>query len=291
MEDKSKRRQSFMPQTVKMIFRLLKQSAEMDLLWFLRDTRYCLLQIFADSVTALASVSAVLLLGWRFGGIGGMTLKQILFLCGYAVTVDGIMTALFGGNNVAYISRVIGRGQLDHMLIQPVPLWMQLLTEGFDPFSGSSRLICGLAILSVSIAQNGICVTPLWIAGLVFSLICSVAVILAVVYIVSFSAFFAPVAAEEISAVVMELFGDIKFYPLGGLSARAAAAFCTVVPVGLAAWFPSCALLGRAPDGLPAGLTFFAAAILTAAAALLFRKGIQYYEKSGCIRYTGFGHR
>jgi len=278
-------------QSIKMIFKLLGRSAKMDLLWLLRDTRYCLLQIFSDSVAALASVSAVLLLSARFGGIGGMTSREILFMCGYAVLIDGVLLALFGGSNAVHISRIIGRGQLDHMLIQPVPLWMQLLTEGFVPFSGSSKLICGVVLLTVSISQLGLAVTPLWLAMLVFSQLCSLATVVSSVYIVSCTAFFAPVAAEEISMVVMELFGDIKLYPLGGLSARAMATFCTIVPVGLAAWFPSSVLLDKTPAGLPYTLTFIIAAILTAIAAYLFKRGIHHYEKSGCIRYTGFGHR
>lgn len=278
-------------QSIKMIFKLFGRSAKMDLLWLLRDTRYCLLQIFADSVAALASVSAVLLLSVRFGGIGGMTSREILFMCGYAVLIDGVLLALFGGSNTVHISRVIGRGQLDHMLIQPLPLWMQLLTQGFVPFSGSSKLICGAALLAISVSQLGLAVTPLWLIMLVFSQLCSLAIIVSSVYIVSCTAFFAPVAAEEISMVVMELFSDIKLYPLGGLSARTAAAFCTIVPVGLAAWFPSSVLLNKTPAGLPFTLTFIVAAIFTAIAAFLFRKGIYHYEKSGCIRYTGFGHR
>lgn len=280
-----------MIQTIKMVFKLWGRSAKMDLLWLLRDTRYCLIQVFSDTVAALASVSAVLLLSARFNGIGRMTSDEVLFMCGYAVLADGILMALFGGSNAIYISRVIGRGQIDHMLIQPVPFWMQLLTQGFNPFSGSSKLICGLILTAAAVQRTGISVTPLWLTEMLFSLICSLAVVISAVYIVSCSAFFAPVAAEEISGVVMELFGDIKFYPLGGLSARSALAFCTVVPVGLAAWFPSSVLLGKAPAGLPITLTFIVAAILSFTAACLFRKGITHYEKSGCIRYTGFGHR
>lgn len=277
--------------TLKTTIRLLGQSAKMDLLWLLRDTRYWLLQAFADSVAALASVSAVLLLSARFGGIGGMTSAEILFLCGYAVTVDGILMAQFGGSNAVHISRIIGRGQLDHMLIQPVPLWVQLLTEGFDPFSGSSKLICGLTVLFTATARIGLRVTPLWAAELIFSLIASLAIVLSVVYIISCSAFFAPVAAEEISMMVLELFGDTKLYPLGGLPKRAAAVFCTIIPLGLSAWFPVCVLLGKAPAGFPPYLTFLVASVSTSVAIQLFRKGIYHYEKSGCIRYTGFGHR
>lgn len=280
-----------MIESIKMIFRQWRQYAKMDLLWFLRDTRYCLLYIITDTVGSLASVSAILLLCQRFGRIGGMSFDEMLFLCAYAVMVDGIIMLFFGGSNTAYISRIIGRGQLDHMLIQPVPLWVQMLTGGFIPFSGSSQLICGIVLTAVALGRLHLAVTPLWVLELLFSLICSVAVILAVVFVVSCCAFYAPVAAEEIAMIVHELFNDTKSYPLSGLSARGAAAFCSVLPVGLAAWFPSGVLLGKAPSALPGALTFFVAATWCTAAVVLFRKGMLHYEKYGSNRYSGFGHR
>ena len=48
---------------------------------------------------------------------------------------------MFFGYNVLTISRRLGRGQLDHTLVQPQPIWLSLLTEGFMPFSGSPVLL------------------------------------------------------------------------------------------------------------------------------------------------------
>lgn len=280
-----------MLQSIKMIFRLWGQYAKMDLLWFLRDTRYCLLWIIADTVAAAASVSAVGLIASRFGGVGSMSSHQIFFLCGYAVLTDGIFSLFFGGNNTGYISRIIGRGQLDHMVIQPVPLWAQLLTGGFQPVSGSSKVFCGAALTAVSAAHLHLAVTPAWLAALIFQLLCSTMVVMAVDYIISCCAFFAPVAAEEISGTVFELFSQTKYYPLGGLSSTGALLFCTALPVGLAAWFPASVLLGKAPLGLPAAVGFIVSAAFCLIAVVLFRKGLSHYAKNGSVRYSGFGFR
>ncbi len=279
-----------MPKTIQMIFRLWKQQAKMDLLWMLRDLRYFLIQVFSDTVGALASVSAVLLLSRRFGGLGGFTFDEMLFLCGYALLTDGILLLFFGGSNVAYISRIIGRGQLDHMLIQPVPLWVQMITGGFIPFSGSSKFIYGAVMTAAAVSRLALPVTPLWLLALIGSLLLSTAVILSVVFVFSCGAFYAPVAAEEIAMKIHELFAETKNYPLAGFSARGALAFCTVVPVGLAAWAPSGFLL-ESPVGVSSAIAFAAALIWFAAAALIFRKGLHHYEKYGSNRYTGFGHR
>lgn len=39
------------------------------------------------------------------------------------------------------------------MLMQPLPLPVQLMTEGFIPFSGSSNLVSGAALLCIAVAK------------------------------------------------------------------------------------------------------------------------------------------
>src|SRR5687767_725539 len=82
------------------------------------------------------------------------------------------ITALFN-SNVAFISRRIGRGQLDHILIQPQPLWMALLTEGFAPVTGAGMLVSGVGLLVWSLPAAGVAVSPAWLALLMTNLIAS----------------------------------------------------------------------------------------------------------------------
>ncbi len=283
-------------QNLKTLFRLLGVYTKMDLMWFLRDTRYCLLQIAADTISAAAAVSGVFLLSVQFGGIGGMNKNEILFMLSYATMVDGVFMIFFAGSNTGSISRVIGRGQLDHAVIQPVPIWIQLITGGFSPVSGSSMLICGIALSIYSIYNLHLSVSTMWIAAYLFSVICSTVIIVSVTYIISCLAFYAPAAAEEISEVARDLFTSLKSYPLGGTSWLWQTVFCTIIPVGLAAWFPSSVLLSQMPNGVFGGVRFPAltaavAAALLIAATLLFKKGMNYYAKNGSPRYSGFGHR
>lgn len=276
--------------TVRRLARLWLMYARMDAGWFLRDTKYCVFNILADVISNLAAISGVFLLSERFGGIGGMRRDQVLFMLGYSSLLDGIFLLFFSMCNVGHISRRIGRGQLDHMLIQPLPIWMQLATEGFIPVSGSSMLFCGAGLTLYAVARLHLAVTPLWALWLLVYLLCSVAVLLAVSYIAASAAFWAPVAAEEISTTAVSLF-DVRSYPLGGLPKAAQWALCTVLPVGLAAWFPANALMGLPPAGLPAALLVFAALSLSGLAASLFRKGMNHYAKIGSNRYLDRGHR
>jgi len=255
-----------------------------------------LLQIAAETISAAAAVSGVFLLSVQFGGIGGMNQNEILFMLSYATMVDGVFMIFFAGSNTGSISRVIGRGQLDHAVIQPIPLWMQLVTAGFSPVSSNSMLICGTALSIYSIQRLQLSVSALWIVEYLCSVICSTVIIVSVTYIVSCLAFYAPTAAEEISEITRDLFTSLKSYPLGGIPWLWQTVFCTLLPVGLAAWFPSSILLSKMPSGLFGGaklpaLTVVAAAILLITANLLFKKGMNYYAKNGSPRYSGFGHR
>ena len=117
------------------VIRRWRVQAYLDFMWMTRDFKFFLINVVSDIVLSLSGVMAVFLLAERFAGIGAWSRDQILFMLGYAALVQGLLEMFFRYNVLA-ISRRIGRGQLDHTLVQPQPLWMALLTEGFIPFSG-----------------------------------------------------------------------------------------------------------------------------------------------------------
>ena len=282
---------------LKILFRLYRQYTKMDLLWFLRDTRYCLLQIVSDTICACCTIAGVFLLSEKFGGFGGMNQAEILFMMGFSTLVDGIYMMFFIGNNTAMISRIIGRGQLDHVMIQPVPIWAELLAQGFSPLSGSSMLICGIGLTTYAVSRLPISVTMPWLMLLLIYALSATALIISFMTLLSCAAFYAPAAAEEIAQVGKDLFTSLKTYPLGTMSHSVRRLFLTVLPVGLAAWFPSALLLkaGCGEFGLP--MLLQACYLPTAAFALslltiyVFKKGMKYYAVNGSPRYSGFGHR
>ena len=138
--------------TLTMLLARWRAQARLDFMWMTRDFRFFVINVVSDIVLNLAGVTAVFLLAERFGGIGPWSRDQILFMLGYAALVRGILEVGFGYNVLA-ISRRIGRGQLDHTLVQPQPLWMALATEGFMPFSGLWQLLTGIGITAWAILQ------------------------------------------------------------------------------------------------------------------------------------------
>lgn len=265
--------------------------AKMDFAWLLRDRVFASLAILSDVISNLSSIAGIFLLAWKFGGIGGMSRYEILFMLGYTSLMTGIYQVFFSSNNVGHISRRIGRGQVDHMLMQPLPLPVQLMTEGFIPFSGSSNLVSGAALLGIAVAKLGIRPPWWWALALAGHLVATVAILVASSYLASSVAFYAPAQAEEISTYVIDAQCSLAQFPLSGMPLALKAPLLTVFPAGLLGWFPSLALLGKPPLDLPGYYPAIIAVALAACAAYFFRKGLHYYVKKGINRYLAIGHR
>jgi len=275
---------------VRRLLRLLALYATMDLLFLARGTHVALAYYASDFVIGMAAVTATYLLAERFDGIGPWTKPQVLFLLGYALLVRGLINIFFN-YNLAFISRRIGRGQLDHILIQPQPLWVVLLSEGFAPITGTGMLLPGIGLLVVAGQQLSLQPTLAWWALLIFNVLASVAVVLAFEYAWGCLAFWAPRAAEEINSSTWRLITQLAPFPLEGLSSVALGCLVSVVPIGLVGWYPSRVLLGIDAPGWAPALLPAMALLLGATATWIFMQGLRPYGRTGSTRYLAYGHR
>jgi ABC-2 type transport system permease protein len=276
---------------VSRLLRLWRLYAGMDLMYIARGPRVAITYYLSDLVIGIAAATATFLLAARFDGIGAWSRPQVLFLLGYALLVR-MLVDLFFNYNLAHISRRIGRGQLDHLLIQPQPLWMTFITEGFAPLTGSGMLL-PTAFLMISASQQlSLTLSPGWWALFVVDVLASVAIVQAFEYAWGSVAFWAPRAAEEINSHTWDLLQTLIPFPLDGLSGLALTSLLTIVPAGLVAWYPARALLGIRPVSWADAASLPAAAILFAAfATWTFTRGLRHYGRTGSSRYLDYGHR
>ena len=61
---------------LKKLLRLFALYARMDAQWFAQDTALCLVCVLSETLSSIASVTAVFLLAVRFGGVGGSGMGQ-----------------------------------------------------------------------------------------------------------------------------------------------------------------------------------------------------------------------
>ena len=276
--------------TVKRIIKLLGISAKMDLAWLLRDSKYAAVAMSADIISNIAMIMGVFLIASRFGGIGSMSTDEVLFMMAYSTMVTGLFM-LFGSGNNIHISRIIGRGQLEHLFIQPLSLGVQLSTHGFTPFTSSTNLIVGFILMIYATGKLNFTISFIWICTLAAYLIATMAIIVARAYLVSTMAFYAPVAAEEIATAAIEDTWFLSTFPLSGMPVYVQIPLLTIMPEGLMAWFPSLCLLGKPPLGLTAYYPMLYALVLSLAAGFIFRNGFRYYMQKGANRYVPYGFR
>ena len=270
------------------LFRLWRMYAYLDLMWMTRDLKNFLVNVFSDIVINIARMTSVFLLAERFDGIGMWTKTQVIFMLGYAMAVSGIMEMFFS-YNILHISRRLGRGQMDHILIQPQPVWMGLLTEGFLPFSGSLSPVGGLGVMAWATGRLALVVSSGWLGTVALNLLASCVVVLAFSFLWGSLAFWAPRGAEEISSAAVRLLFQLKPFPLDGVGPALLGGLMTVLPIGFVTWYPCRHLLGIGSTG--AAVTPLAAMVLAMLALLVFRKGMAHYGQTGSQRYLGFGHR
>ena len=262
----------------------------MDLQWMLRDLASFAGYVFSDVMGIMAAISAMLLLAERFDGLGPWAKPHVFFLLGYAVMVHGAIDTVFG-YNISYISRRIGRGQLDHVLVQPQPMWLTLLTEGFSPAAGLPIFFTGLGLWVWGVVASGVALSMGWLAVWLVNFVASCAILLAFSYAIGSIAFWAPRSAEEINSSSWRLMGQLRTFPLDGVSRGLLVGLMSVVPAGFIAWFPSRALLGLDPSPVSAWLTPLAALILATIALAIFSQGLTHYRHTGSQRYLSYGHR
>jgi ABC-2 type transport system permease protein len=272
------------------LLRLWRLYGYLDVAWMLRDLGQFVSYAVSDVITVMGAITAMLLLAERFQGIGPWTREMVVFLLGYAVMVNGVLDTLFG-YNVVYISRRIGRGQLDHILVQPQPMWLTLLTEGFSPCAGLPIFLTGLGLFLWGGWASGIAVTPQWLLLFALNFAGSCAIVFWFTYAVGSLAFWAPRAAEEINSSTWKLFGQLRTFPLDGVAPLMLTGLMTAVPVGFVTWYPSRSLLGLEEAPLAAFVTPLAAVAFSAAGLAIFRHGLGHYVRSGSQRYLDYGHR
>lgn len=275
--------------TVKRYFELLGIYAKMDLASLLRDSKFVAIVMAAELVSNISSISGIFLLAWKFGGIGGMDRFEVLFMLAYGNIVMGFLNMVGGGWNALFPSRIIGRGQWEHMFIMPLPYAVQL-TVGIFPFSSSSNLLTGIVMLSIAVHNLQVVLPWWWLGMLIVQLIISMVIVVSLSYLFSSLAFYAPVQCEEISSTVIYSIEHTITFPLSGMPLYVKYPLLTIFPAGLMAWFPTMILLGKTTTFENFYPAIFAL-LLSFVTAYFFKKGFRHYVKKGINRYVWGGHR
>lgn len=273
---------------IRTYFRLLSLYGKLDFLLATRELKLVIIQFLADFSTTIASTIGV----WVI--YNNLNIKAneptIFLLIAYPILLNGLYSFFFSAGNWGKISRVISRGQLDNLFIQPISMTTQFFTQGFAPFTGGLNFVFSIILFVSACFYNNFFSTFSSIISVVSCVLCSYTILVASMFFCSILAFYAPIAGEEISDTVYELFTNTKAYPLNATPNVFQGIFCSIIPIGLLVWFPEIILLSKSIDFALFYLICFTV-VYSLVVIVFFKKGLCHYEKTGSARFTGFGYK
>ena len=225
--------------------------------------------IFALGFVVVLFQKAPRLAGWRF--------EEVLFLYGFSLIPYSLFNVIslnlydFGNNYII-------EGKFDRVLLRPVSSLFQVL---FEAFRIESLHEAGIGIFCMWWASQrlGVAWTPAKIGLLLFFGLCAAAIYISIFLMLSTVSFF----FEDRIGVHPPVWNVIAFgrYPLSIYSGVVQFFLCWIIPFGLASFYPSVRLLGRAVSPEYAPLVPVVAIVFFALAISFWNAGSRHYASTG----------
>jgi ABC-2 type transport system permease protein len=233
-----------------------------------------LITSFAATVFSLGFViilfqKASQLKGWRF--------EEVIFLYGFSLIPYGLFN-IVSLNLYDFGNNYIIEGKFDRVLLRPVSSLFQVLFETFR-IESFQEVATGTFCLWWASHRLHVPWTPLKIAMLLFFGICAAVIYVSTFLILSTVSFW----FEDRIGVHPPVWNVIAFgrYPLSIYSGAVQFFLCWIVPFGLASFYPSVRMLGRAVAPEYVQFVPVVAAVFLTFAISLWNFGTRHYSSTG----------
>jgi ABC-2 type transport system permease protein len=233
-----------------------------------------LITSFAATVFSLGFViilfqKASQLKGWRF--------EEVIFLYGFSLIPYGLFN-IVSLNLYDFGNNYIIEGKFDRVLLRPVSSLFQVLFETFR-IESFQEVATGTFCVWWASHRLHVPWTPLKIAMLLFFGICAAVIYVSIFLILSTVSFW----FEDRIGVHPPVWNVIAFgrYPLSIYSGAVQFFLCWIVPFGLASFYPSVRMLGRAVAPEYVQFVPVVAAVFLTFAISLWNFGTRHYSSTG----------
>ncbi|RJO66437.1 MAG: hypothetical protein C4523_12585 [Myxococcales bacterium] len=211
--------------------------------------------------------------------IAGWTFPELIFLYGVGEFCFGLFSIFFFHMVSRFSEHYLVEGNLDRLLVRPLPALLQLMMESLDMFD-VVILLKGGALIGWAWANLPLDVAPLVVLRLVSAIVLGTAVYLGIFLSATSLSFWLP----DRGGLLMPLFSlsDASRYPLTAYPLGIRLFFSYVVPFAFVAFYPAVWALDKGPlaDGVLQS-TALAAAVSCGLGWLLFTRGLARYESTG----------
>ncbi|AJY75513.1 ABC transporter permease [Paenibacillus beijingensis] len=219
---------------------------------------------------------AVILL--RFGGIKGWSLAEAGYLYGVLTAAKAIYRSL--ASDVHHLERYLVSGDLDALLLRPVPVLLALMSQNFHLRVGELLLGGGILALSLHSLLEADQVT--WsILPWTLLVIGSGSVLLFAIGLLTASAGFWITRIETLQNITEDAARTAAQYPLTIYPSWLKILFIGVIPIAFANYLPALYLLRHETGWWMPLLAACVALLLLAIAVKVWRIGISRYQSTG----------
>lgn len=237
--------------------------------------------IFSSLMAAVINVMEFLLIAIilnKFGDIKGWSLYEIGFLYSALILSRAIYRTL--ASDVHHIERYLVNGELDQLLIRPIPVLLALMSQNFTILA--AEVLQGIVILTIClkglIAQDQV---TMWAVPLTGVMIVSGAFILFTIGLITSTVGFWVTRIRDLQTITEDATRNAAQYPLVLYPNWMRMILLTVLPVGLVNYVPSLYILrGELGLWVIAAVVGFAAAFLWLGLRF-WRLGLSRYQSTG----------
>jgi viologen exporter family transport system permease protein len=233
-----------------------------------------LITSFAATIFGLAFV---LILFRKAPQLAGWNLPEELFLYGFSLIPYGVFNIL-AANLYNFGNDYIIEGKFDRILLRPISSLFQILFETFR-IEAVQGIATGLFCMWWGAHRLHVVWTFEKLALLIFFGICASIIYLSIFLILTTASFW----FEDRIGIHPPVWNVIAFgrYPLSIYSGAVQFFLCWIIPFGLASFYPSVRLLGRAVVPEYAPFVPVVAAVFLAIAISLWNFGTRHYSSTG----------
>lgn len=209
--------------------------------------------------------------------LAGWSFPEVLFLYGFSLVPYGFFNVI-SLNLYNFGNDYIIEGKFDRVLLRPVSTLFQVLFEQFR-IESVQEVATGAFCMAWAARQLHIPWTPGRLAALLFFGACAAVIYISVFLILTTVSFW----WEDRVGIHPPVWNVIAFgrYPLSIYSVAVQFVLCWIIPFGLASFYPSVRLLGRAVTPEYAPLVPVVAAIFLTIAISLWNFGTRHYASTG----------
>lgn len=239
------------------------------------------LDVAGQALAQAVELLVILVVFGRVRELGGFGVDEVLLL--YALSGISFGLADLAVGQLDDLPRWIRTGELDTLLLRPLPVLLSLVTADLQ-LKRVGRVLFSAGVLAVVLARVPVAWSPEAVAMLAVTPLVG-AVILGAIWVTTCAVCFWVIEGRELANAFTYGSTVSTAYPVTVFGPWLRRLFCFAVPSAFVAYFPALALLDRPdPLGLPHALRYAAPVVAVAAvgvAALVWRAALRHYQGAG----------